>query len=125
MGIFSNMFNSDTIDKTVDAVISTGDKLWYTPEEKADMKLKTANVHIGMLKAYEPFKLAQRLLALSVILPYMLAWLVVFSLGFINVDLTSQYSLLQGDVGTGFLLILGFYFAGGLGEGLIRAKKGK
>lgn len=52
-----------TVGKITDAVISTGDKLVFTDEEKADMKMKMREFFPTLLKAYHPFKLAQRILA--------------------------------------------------------------
>ena len=64
MNWFSSMFSVSTVGKVVDGVISAGDKMFYTDEEKADMRLKTGKLHIEMLKAYSPFKITQRFLAL-------------------------------------------------------------
>ena len=52
MGLM-DIFSTKSVDSVVDAVISTGDKLMYTDEEKADMKLKIGEMHIAKLKAYE------------------------------------------------------------------------
>ena len=60
MSWFSSMFSVDTVDSVVDAVINTGDKLVYTEEEKAEMRLSVGNLHIKMLEAYHPFKITQR-----------------------------------------------------------------
>ena len=41
MNWFTSMFSIGTVDKVVDGVISAGDKIFYTDEEKADMRHKT------------------------------------------------------------------------------------
>jgi len=65
MGIWSTLFNSsDTVSKVTDAVINTGDALFYTDEEKAtDRKAQREHFPI-LLAAYAPFKIAQRILAI-------------------------------------------------------------
>jgi len=149
MGIFRSLFSSESvIEKTIDAVYSAGDKLIYTDEEKADMAIKRSNLHIRFLNAYEPFKIAQRFLALIVGIPYMffvsVSGLVYLAGLAIPPDLVedayipSQYgtylmegsikfiTILSGAIGGYFGLIMGFYFDGGMIEGGIRAfTKGK
>ena len=66
MAFWSKLFGSD---KIISAGINTIDKIVYTDEEKADNKL-------SLLKLYEPFKLAQRLLAVIYSIPYAICWLV-------------------------------------------------
>jgi len=116
MGILGKLFGSDkVVGGVVDGVYNGIDKLAYTPEEKAD------NFR-GMLKLYEPFKIAQRLLALTFSIPYMLAWLGTFTASFwVNVDV--QYKLLNGDVGSVVMLIVAFYFAGGVADTFMNKKK--
>ena len=63
MGFFNLFSKGDVIEKTTDALISTGDKMFYTEEEKADMKYKATQLHIELLQAYHPFKVTQRVLA--------------------------------------------------------------
>lgn len=105
MSIFGTIFGSKTAIKAGRDAI---DAVFYTEEEKAKQ-------HAEFLKLYEPFKLAQRVIATMVVLPYMLSWLVVFlcSFFFTEVDLAFPLKLLSGDVGTATLIIVGFYFAGG------------
>lgn len=142
MGILSNLFSVKTIDNAVDAVISTGDKLVYTDEEKADMRIKTSNLHIKMLEAYEPFKIAQRALALSFILLYGIAFIVgliisifnmvttymqitagVLKVDVVTISLDPLFSLVSAfSVGLIMLTIVAFYFGGGALESY---KKGK
>jgi len=82
------------------------DKAFYTDQEKAEG-------HIRLLKAYEPFKLAQRFLALIVVPPWALGWFICFILSFTEMDLTYPMKILEGKLGIAALTILGFYFAGG------------
>ena len=105
MNIFSRIFGSESV---VEAGRDAIDKVFYTAEEKADQ-------HAKFLKLYEPFKLAQRVIATIIIGPYMLAWLVVVvcSFSYTKEELAFPLELLSGDVGTAMLIIVGFYFAGG------------
>lgn len=113
MSFWGKLFGADNV---VDAAIKTGDAIFYTDEEKADYKL-------NLLKAYEPFKLVQRYLALIVFIPYVTAWFVCFIASF-WVDTSGQLALLaQSDIGTIALMIAGLYFGGGAINSFVR--KGK
>jgi len=115
MGFFGKLFGSDkAIEKSVDGVYNGVYKLFYTDEEKAD------NWRL-MMKIYEPFKLAQRLIAMTIVPVWSLAWLITFGVSFTDVDLTTQESLLEGRMGDLVLAIGSFYFLGGAAEGSMRA----
>ena len=100
--------------KLTDAVIDSGDALVFTDEEKAKMKLE-------LLKHYEPFKLAQRLLSIIFAINFIAAFWVGVALfmwssddtlkGFI--DLVRAY-----DLGWIMLAIVSFYFTGGVINGI-------
>jgi len=78
MWIFEKLFGSNkVIEKIGDGVYNGIDKAVYTPEEMIDNRLKS-------LAAYEPFKIAQRLLALVFTIPYMLAWTTTFIASFLS-----------------------------------------
>ncbi len=124
MGIFSKLFGSDrVIDKGIGAI----DAIVYTDQEKAVHKL-------SFLKAYEPFRVAQRLVALMVGIPYVtihiilsVYWLVILSVpmsgeryDFLTAQLNSVGRLNNETLGFSFVLIVGFYFAGGAAEGIAR-----
>lgn len=118
MGLFSSFFDSGkSIEKMTDAVIAGGDMLILTDEEKKQYEIEKEKQRIKWLAAYEPFKLAQRMLAMVIAIPYMIAWVLTFGLSFM-VDVTSQQRLLDGDVSVAFWLVVGFYFAGGAASGL-------
>lgn len=112
MNIFGKLFGSD---KVIDAGISAIDAMVYTDEEKAINRMK-------FLKLYEPFKIAQRYIAIIVTIPYMIAWFGTFCASFfMNVD--AQQLLLSGSIGTIVMLITSFYFAGGALGGLGKVMK--
>jgi len=107
MNILGKLFGSD---KAMSGIYDGLDALVYTPEEKAKNFQK-------LLKLYEPFKIAQRFLALIFGIPYALAWFVTFCLSF-KFDITFQLQLLSGTMGNIVLAIIAFYFLGGTMSGL-------
>ena len=68
MSIFSRLFGNSSV---VDALHDGVDKAWLTSEEGLDYKLK-------FMKAYEPFKVNQRLIALIFSVTYCACWIAVF-----------------------------------------------
>ena len=119
MGILSKLFGSQ---KVIDAGISGIDKAFYTEEERADNIAKGMTLKAMLLKAYEPFKIAQRFLALIYGIPYVTAWFGTFAASFF-VDVSVQMELLKNsDMATANLIILGFYFGGGAAESIFKYK---
>lgn len=110
MNIFQKLFGSEkVIGKAVDGIYNGVDKLAFTEEEKADNFRK-------LLKLYEPFKIAQRFLALIFGIPYAIAWLLTFSSTFFIDNIESielQIDMLSGTMGQIVLAIVAFYFLGG------------
>lgn len=134
MSIWSKLFNSsDTLDKATDAVINTGDKLFYTDEEKAEHRIKQREFFPKLLEAYAPFKIAQRVLAIWFSILYGLAFIVGLIVSVFNMITTYKQTLagiakenivtisldplfaLVGAFSLGIIMltIVGFYFAGG------------
>lgn len=126
MGIWSKLFGTE---KIIDNVSSGIDKSFFTQEEKADYLLM-------FLKAYEPFKLLQRLMALMVGVPYIIVYLAssfFFIYGVFLNDIEASTRLIEASkelasmnneqLGTPFAIILSFAFGGGMIEGGIRAFK--
>ena len=134
MSIFSRIFGSkDVIKQAADGIYHGVDKAFYTSEEKAEGFLK-------LLKAYEPFKLAQRWLALVLTIPYVVVWVLAALMmvigGFITpentkdgiyfgthlVESAKNLGAMNNDtLGFPVALILGFYFGGGAVEGVARS----
>lgn len=112
MGLMSRIFGSD---KIVDAGIKGIDAMVFTDEEKSNVKL-------AFLKAYEPFKLAQRYLALLItllIVVFAITGITFVSLGRDVDQLLDLFSALNLDLSSA--LIYGFYFGGGAAEGIIKS----
>lgn len=132
MGLWGTLFGSENvIKKAADGIYHGVDKAIYTDEEKAGGFLK-------LLSAYEPFKLAQRLLALTLAVPFVLVWIAVAGMLVISGFVDPAYGkhiaeaartlgeLNQNTLGTPVALVVGFYFAGGALEGVAdRIKNGR
>ena len=107
---FGKIFGSE---KVVEGAITGIDKMFYTNEEKAEMKIK-------LLEGFEPFKLALRFIALVITIPFVLMVMVAFTASF-WVDVTPQLKILVDTLGMPFLVVVGFYFADGIG--ILKGKK--
>ncbi len=115
MSFLGKLFGSEDV---VSAGLSAGDKIFYTDEEKSDYKLM-------FLKAYEPFKLAQRMIVMTIIPAYTLAWVTAFIIRAFGGEISGLLELLRGDMGTTAIIIVTFYFGGGAAEGIIGRFQGK
>lgn len=111
-GILGKILGSKGV---IDNAMSGIDKSIFTREEKADYMLK-------FLAAYQPFKLAQRILAImfsSVFLFGIFAGTVMIIVGsiIVNTDITvagkDLITTTWKSIGTPESLIVAFYFAGG------------
>jgi len=102
LSILKNIFSGDTGT----AVADIADNAFFTDQEKSTL-------FIEKIKAYEPFKLAQRLIAMTVAIPYMFAWFITFIASFF-IEVQKQQALLNGDIGSVFLTVSLFYFGGGV-----------
>lgn len=109
MGLWSRLVGSDS---AIQAGIDGLDKIVHTDEEKSDAQQ-------AFLKLYEPFKVAQRFLAVIFGVPYALAWFITFLASFL-MDTTKQELLLSGDISRIVFAIVSFYFAGGAAEGVVK-----
>ena len=112
-------------EKAVEVAAKGIDKLFFTKQEKSEHWVNT-------LKSYEPFKLAQRLLALLVTSVYLFIWLLsavmmVLSYWFSGMmefsKTLAEYN--NSTLSMPFSLIIGFYFAGGAAEGIIKKLRSK
>lgn len=131
MSFLSKLFGSEAVIKSGIAGI---DKAFYTKEEQADDDIKRIGFKLAFMKAYEPFKIAQRLLALIISIPFALIHLLSCVIWLISIftfrETPEIYSLVVGELwkvadmnnstlGEPLMWILIFYFAGGAGEGII------
>ena len=111
--MISKLFSSK---KVVDSAISGVDKAFFTKEEKASWFER-------ILPLYEPFKLAQRILALTFCFPWSVCWTITFFMAISGKDIDKITPLLGGQMGTIVLTICAFYFGGGAVEGMIKAAR--
>lgn len=130
MSLWGTLFGSENvIKKAADGIYHGVDKAIYTEEEKAGGFLK-------LLAAYEPFKLAQRLLALTLAIPFVMVWIAVAGMlvasGFVDPGYGKQIAeaartlgeLNEDTLGTPVALVMSFYFAGGALEGVASRLRG-
>ena len=113
MGILSNFFSaSETVDKTVDAVINTGDAIFFTDEEKSIASQKILDWKLKMYAATANASPARRFIAVVV----SLLWALLIVVGVIAASWGQEdfakyvFDILKENVKEPFMLILGFYF---------------
>lgn len=127
MNWLSQIFSSgEVISKTTDALISAGDKLVFTDEEKADLNYKLKEHHIKLLGAYEPFKIAQRILAIW--FSSIMGILIFLSVGLAVIGADYKIVLtVVNDTGLDYIVlaIIVFYFGGGTIESYRRTNSNK
>lgn len=117
MSLWGKLLGSD---KIIDGGMKAIDKAFYTAEEKADDHNKRMSLKALLLKAYEPFKVAQRFLALIYGIPYVIAWTVTFFASFFK-DVSVQFEFLADSrMATANMIILAFYFGGGAAESIYK-----
>ena len=118
--IIGKIFNPE---KLGDSIISGVDKAILSKEEKLDYMAK-------FLKLYEPYKLAQRILAIMFSGVFLLVHLLIFIVHLTlltlekSVDhITPLYTYNNDSLGTVVLIITSFYFCGGVIEGTVNRFK--
>ena len=120
--VFNKVFDPE---KLQNSIISGVDKAFFTKEEKMDYLAK-------FLKLYEPYKLAQRILAFmfSGTFLFIHAITAIVHVAYVFKELDTApvlelYRYNNENLGTIVLMIVGFYFAGGLLEGTVNKFKRK
>lgn len=120
MKVLGKIFNPE---KLVNSAISGVDKAFFTNEEKSDNFKE-------LLKLYEPYKLAQRILAIMFTGTFLLMHLIVGITHLIYVvreldctKIIELYEYNNESLGTSSLVIISFYFAGGVLEGTVNKLK--
>jgi len=116
IGIVSKILGSDKIiSKGLDLI----DSMHTSDEELIAIQNKS---RIDMLNAYAPFKVAQRFLALMFSGTFLLSFFLVLIMTLMGIGDTSQVRDVVSEfyIGEILLLIVGFYFGGGLAESIKR-----
>ena len=111
--------------KLGDSIVSGIDKAILTNEEKLDYMQK-------MLVLYEPYKIAQRILAIMFSGVFLLIHFCTAITHFILVvrglnadDVIDLYKYNNDGLGTIVLMVISFYFAGGVLEGTVKGLRKK
>jgi len=121
IGILGKILGSgDVIKKGMDLI----DDMHTSSEEEIAAKSKAK---IDLMNAYAPFKLAQRYIALMFTAVFLSMFVLVLAMtlaGEGDIDAVKQ---IIGDfwIGEIMLMIVGFYFGGGLAESVTSAKNKK
>ena len=104
------------IHKGLDMVANAGDKAFFTNEEKSDYKLK-------LLRAYEPFKLLQRVLVTLFCIPFVVLHSTVIIGGFFGMDWGAMSGMINDAFGYPVSASVTLYLTGGVIEGGLKARK--
>jgi len=115
MGILSTIFGSgEVISKGVEML----DDAFYTDSEKAEDKQKMQELKskskIDLLKAYAPFKVAQRYIAIVFLFNFTLSFILILGMTVFKLD-TAEALAVVGAFNISWIMItiVMFYFGGG------------
>ena len=100
--------------KVIESAVKGIDVMFYTNQERAEQKIK-------LLASFEPFKLTLRLLAMVISIPYVLMVMGLFVTMYFDLNIDKQYLLLKDTLTLPFTIVVGFYFADGIG--IFKGKK--
>lgn len=123
-GFIGKMFGSDkAAESLIDNASNALDKLWYTDEEKAEDRAKSASEARGMvidwLRNTQGQNIARRFLAIVISIVWISQYVAMMCLSIANVWLENKKLIESADVigsyaqsmNGAMMLILGFYFA--------------
>lgn len=98
------------------------DDAWETDAEKTEARAKAK---IDLMKAYAPFKIAQRYLALMFTAVYLTSYLAVITMTLGGWGTPGDITKVMEEFSIGWIMmtIVMFYFGGGLTESIGRAVK--
>ena len=119
LGVIGSILGSP---KVIDKGMELIDDAFESDEEKRESKTKAK---VDLLKAYAPFKVAQRYLALMFGCTYIFSFFLVLGMTLMGkVSTTDDVFKVLSEfyVGEIMLAIVAFYFGGGLSESIGRAR---
>jgi len=124
IAILKSIFGSGEVIKEGMSLI---DDAFYTDGEKAEDALKSkqqkTNNKINLLNAYAPFKIAQRYLAIMFGITYISTYIAVLIMFAFNKDVSGVMNILKMfQIDWIMLVIVGFYFGGGLADSINKPK---
>jgi len=119
MGILKTIFGSgDVISKGLDLI----DSIHTSDTEMIEAKTKAKT---DLMKAYAPFKIAQRYLALMFGGTYIITYVLVISMVFLGQPVDAIKGILsEFQIDWIMLSIVMFYFGGGLADSVMNKTKG-
>lgn len=112
-----SIFSPSVVNKTVDGIYNGVDKAFYTDEEKAEALQKQVDSKMKLLPLFEPFKIAQRVIAISFTINFICAfWVGVVLLLTDKLQLLEKFIALIGVFQLGWIMltIIAWYFSGGV-----------
>jgi len=117
MGILNTIFGSgDVITKGMDLI----DSFHTSDTEMVEAKTKAKT---DLMRAYAPFKIAQRYLALMFGGTYITTYVLVIVMTFIGKDVSAVKGILsEFQIDWIMLSIVMFYFGGGLADSVMKKK---
>ena len=114
MGIKSWLSAPKTLDKITDAIISGGDKLMLTEEERLDYNQKAAELHLKLTEQIgsesAPTAISRRVVGLMVLGPFAflsIGGAVIYS---ISPDMSKHWLLVAENFEMPSLAVVAFYF---------------
>ncbi len=121
MGVISKIFGSG---KVIEEGFKLIDSIHTSDVEEIQAKTDSK---VRLIEAYQPYKLAQRYLALMFSAVFLFCFFLVLAMTMMNKgDLTEVRAVVSEFwIGEIMTLIIGFYFGGGFKESWDRGKNGK
>ncbi len=119
-GLLGKIFGSErVIQSSIDLI----DSFHTSTEEQIEAATKSK---VALLEAYQPFKLAQRVIAFAFTFIYLGCFALV--LGFTLTDQMADADKVKAvledfQIGYAMLIILAFYFGGGAAEGILQNRQ--
>ncbi len=117
MSLLSIFKAPETIDKALGAVISAGDALVYTEEEKAEMRIKIADIHLKHIQATagenNHTSIARRWFAMVVTAPFIFLTLgsAIFE-AFGKTEIAEHWQALAMTDYSNLVLMVGVFYLG-------------
>lgn len=114
MALFDRLFSApQAIDKTIDALVSTGDALFFTDEERSKANLQLLDAKIEFYRATQGSRLARRVIAFILVG----TWIAMIAFGLLmrtlgNIEISDHaYNVASDVLSTPVSLVISFYFA--------------
>lgn len=117
----SSIFSSKSGEKVIDGIYNGVDYAFFTEEEKAEAKQKKIQSKISLLGQFEAFKIAQRIIAVTLTINFILAFWVAVGIFIFSTPLKLEsFIQLMGVFNIGWIMtaIVAWYFSGGVIESI-------